>query len=1004
MKLRLLIATLFVAGVLQAQTPFSLSDPDGQELILEELNVHSAIHGMLSLTELEFRFRNPKARRVEGRFNCVLPPDAAISRFAKEVNGQLMEGEVVERLRANQVYEQFLHQMRDPALLEQDQGNRFSARIFPIESNASVRILLSYSALLPMRNGVRTYNLPLRGLPKVNKLTFRALVQTLPGESSSTTTASDSLTHSTADVITMEKHDFVPQHDINLTWKPAENAPTTHLLRAGDFYIRSFRPEMRSSVTDAPHDWLLYVDTSASSAEGAAHRIKALQTMLAALPAGDTVRIEAFDQEITTLGSGTAAEMSRKIEPLLRARLFLGGTDLAALLRHIGKQAKGHPDRAIIIASDLVATLGATERHDLDEAARAIPPRTVLHALILGSREDAAVAKALTAGRGRVIRVPFSESLEARAKEAAADVRRPLGISLDMSDAFAEWVYPSHTDDVQMGDEVIATGKLRAGETIPGDSTVLSSTTFGPLLEREGWRANLAYLADREAAESSETVRQALATQQVKISIEQRVVIPRTTLLVLESEWDYQRFGLDRRALAQILTVGATGIERLDRPTTALPARVATDVIKSLPPSRDLRQGAPSPAPPPVSQVFVEDAVQEAPKMMAEMTGGMAANGAAGFSAEFGRNPAPVTAAPPPPPAPRPVPAPREERRRDTGWAKKYVAPKKDTIDQLQAKLDAEPSNRELYNQLSEALAASGDWSTLRKLALAWQPYDPENPQVYEVLGLADENLGNMAEAARANASIIEVAPAKTELLQRAGLLLLRDGRGSLAEAPLRHALEVRPDRVNGYRHLALLLWREGRLEEAARVLESATRQKFPQWYGDAQRVVREELGYIYRAIVAKDPSKRTEIEERAHEYAVDLARRDALRVTLAWETDANDVDLHVVDPKGEECFYGHRATKTGLALYEDITQGLGPEVIRTEKLVDGKYDIGVRYFSAGPMGVSRGIVIVMRGDDDVEITPFRLVEGGGEIRYVTTVEARPVARPSRATADRSRL
>jgi len=989
MKLRLLIATLFVAGVLQAQTPFSLSDPDGQELILEELDIHSAIHGMLSLTELEFRFRNPKARRVEGRFNCVLPPDAAISRFAKEVNGQLMEGEVVERLRANQVYEQFLHQMRDPALLEQDQGNRFSARIFPIEANASVRILLSYSALLPMRNGVRTYNLPLRGLPKVNKLTFRALVQPLPGESSSTTTESDSLTHSTADVITMEKRDVVPQHDINLTWKPAANAPTTHLLRAGDFYLRSFRPEMRSMVTEAPHAWLLYVDTSASSAEGAAHRIKALQTMLAALPASDTVRVEAFDQEITTLGTGTAAEMSRKIEHLLRARLFLGGTDLAALLRHIAKQAKAHPDHAIIIASDLVATLGATERHDLDEAARAIPPRTVLHALILGSREDAAVAKALTAGRGRVIRVPFSESLEARAKEAAADVRRPLGISLELKDAFAEWVYPSHADDVQMGDEVISIGKLRAGEVIPGESTVLSSTTFGPLLEREGWRANLAYLADREATESSETVRQALATQQVKLSIEQRVVIPRTTLLVLESEWDYQRFGLDRRALAQILTVGATGIERLDRKNAVLPAQTARPV--------DMPKSA-VPPPPVASPVFVEDAVQEM-KVMADMTGGMAARESASFSAEFVRATDGVRAVPAPPA----LPAPREERRSDTTWTK-HVIPKKDDIERLQAKLDATPSDRELYNQLSEALAAAGDWSALRKLALEWQPYDPENPQVYEVLGLADESLGNMAEAARANASIIEVAPAKTELLQRAGLLLLRDGRGSLAEAPLRHALEIRPDRVNGYRHLALLLWREGRLEEAARVLESATRQKFPQWYGDAQRVVREELGYIYRAIMAKDPSQRNAIEERAHEYAVDLTRRDALRVTLAWETDANDVDLHVVDPKGEECFYGHRATKTGLALYEDITQGLGPEVIRTETLVDGKYDIGVRYFAAGPMGVSRGIVIVMRGDDDIEIQPFRLVQGGGEIRYLTTVEAaRPAPRPSRATADRSR-
>ncbi len=129
--------------------PITFADPDGQELILEELSVRTAIHGMLSLTELELRFRNPQDAADRGAVYGTLPQNAAISRFAKEVNGQLMEGEVVERLRANQVYEQFLHQMRDPALLEQDQGNRFSARIFPIEANATVRLVLSYTALLP---------------------------------------------------------------------------------------------------------------------------------------------------------------------------------------------------------------------------------------------------------------------------------------------------------------------------------------------------------------------------------------------------------------------------------------------------------------------------------------------------------------------------------------------------------------------------------------------------------------------------------------------------------------------------------------------------------------------------------------------------------------------------------------------------------------------------------------------------------------------------------------
>jgi len=182
--------------------PITFADPDGQELILEDLSARAAIHGMLSLTELELRFRNPQARRIEGRFTCTLPPNAAISRFAKEVNGQLMEGEVVERLRANQVYESFLHQMRDPALLEQDQGNRFSARIFPIEGGATVRLLLSYTALLPMRDGVRTYSLPLRGMSKVDKLTFRGFVTPVP-----TQQASGELTTSSAQVTSFDQTD-----------------------------------------------------------------------------------------------------------------------------------------------------------------------------------------------------------------------------------------------------------------------------------------------------------------------------------------------------------------------------------------------------------------------------------------------------------------------------------------------------------------------------------------------------------------------------------------------------------------------------------------------------------------------------------------------------------------------------------------------------------------------------------------------------------------------------
>jgi tetratricopeptide (TPR) repeat protein len=1039
--------TLAPAPALRGNTapppaPITFADPDGQELILEDLSVRTAIHGMLSLTELELRFRNPQSRRIEGRFSCTLPPNAAISRFAKEVNGHLMEGEVVERLRANQVYEQFLHQMRDPALLEQDQGNRFSARIFPIEANAPVRLVLSYTTLLPLRDGIRTYTLPLRGMSKVGKLTFRAFVTPIPGEA----TAGE-MTTSTAEVTSFDQQDWTPDRDIVLTSRRDDSGPM--LLRAGDFYLAALRPKVSVREQAASNRWLFYVDTSASSAEGAEHRVRALQQLLGALPASDEVDLVAFDNEVVPLARGTAGELSRSIEGMLHARLFLGGTDLDGVLRDLTARIGKDPSRTAVIASDLVATLGTTAAHDLQSTIAKLPANARIHALILGSREDAATAKAITAKHGRVVRVPFNDALPARAAAAAEELRRPLGGSVDVADAGAEWIYPTHFDDVAPGDEVLVLGKIKAGEEpriVAASAKRLSASTFAPLLEREAYRAYLEYLAVREANEPSDAVRRALAAEQVKISIEQRVVIPRTTMLVLETEWDYQRFGLDRRALAKILTIDAGGIGRLDRPQQAFvpPPPVAQKTMADTRAQvRPRVENAPVPAsvPPPTEEEGVELGVEGTIEggvsggvpggVVGGVVGGVAGGSPGGVpsapAADFiAEAPAPVSqtmtitanapvistddparlAAPPPPPPPPPPPSPREveARRQQVTQPRPVTEPRPDSdgrsvpnwmaqqkpersrIAELEAQLRDNPRDRELYNQLSETLAAYDEWSSLRQLALRWQPYDPENPQVYEVLGMAADSLGNDKEAARAFASLIEIAPAKTELLQRAGLLLLRTRSARLAETPLRKALEVRPDRANGYRHLALMLWQEGRVEEAARVLESATRQTFPNWYGGVQRVIHEELGYVYRAWLRKDPSRRNEIADRAREYGVDLERRDALRVTLAWETDANDVDLHVVDPSGEECFYGHRTTKAGLSLYEDITQGLGPEVIRTSELDRGTYHMGVRYFAAGPMGISRGIVVVVRDDDQLEIHPFRLTKGGGDIRYVGRV------------------
>ncbi len=71
------------------------------------------------------------------------------------------------------------------------------------------------------------------------------------------------------------------------------------------------------------------------------------------------------------------------------------------------------------------------------------------------------------------------------------------------------------------------------------------------------------------------------------------------------------------------------------------------------------------------------------------------------------------------------------------------------------------------------------------------------------------------------------------------------------------------------------------------------------------------------------------------------------LRITLAWDADQTDVDLHVTEPSGEEAYYGHRLTFAGGRVSEDITDGYGPELYEIRRAEPGAYTIRAHYFAS---------------------------------------------------------
>ncbi len=69
------------------------------------------------------------------------------------------------------------------------------------------------------------------------------------------------------------------------------------------------------------------------------------------------------------------------------------------------------------------------------------------------------------------------------------------------------------------------------------------------------------------------------------------------------------------------------------------------------------------------------------------------------------------------------------------------------------------------------------------------------------------------------------------------------------------------------------------------------------------------------------------------------------VRVVINWNMNNTDIDLHVTDPNGETCYYGHRRSAIGGEMSRDVWQGYGPEQFLLKKAIKGKYVVSVNYY-----------------------------------------------------------
>ncbi len=146
-------------GLIIIRDPAPPLSPFPLEVVYHHVDVN--INGNIATTYIDQEFLNPTSFLMEGYYIFPIPAGAVINEFSMDVNGKLMNAELLDAIKAREIYEEIVRQVKDPALLEYTNQGFFKVRIFPIEPNSKKRVKISYREILSSDNGLYEYLYPL---------------------------------------------------------------------------------------------------------------------------------------------------------------------------------------------------------------------------------------------------------------------------------------------------------------------------------------------------------------------------------------------------------------------------------------------------------------------------------------------------------------------------------------------------------------------------------------------------------------------------------------------------------------------------------------------------------------------------------------------------------------------------------------------------------------------------------------------------------------------------
>jgi hypothetical protein len=455
------------------------------------------IRDQIARTVIEESFQNRTDGRLEGVFYFPLPQDASISGFGMWIGDELVEADVVEKQRAREIYETILRERRDPGLLEWTGGNLFKARVFPIEPHSEKRIKITYTQVLPVKNGRYRYSYGLQSemlqLHPLRELAIDVKISSVLPLADVTSTNHlariDKTPHSAHVEFTAQE--YTPDRDFEtvIELEGGQSAVTLIPHRRGDdgYFMLLLTPPApngagpRETLPDGdPLELLVLADTSGSMDEtGRKNQADFLAALCGALTPDDCINVAACDVECSWAFEKAQPATEENValaRDFVDQRVSLGWTDLDKAFASARDQCG--PNSQVIYIGDGVVTTGDADPAAFSKRLRRLfaDRETALHAVSVGSSFESIVLDTIASlGGGSARQISGRQTPQRVAADLLREMTRPpvRDLKIEFRGLRVARVYPEPLPNLAAGQQQIVIGRyLPEGEDQQGTVVV----------------------------------------------------------------------------------------------------------------------------------------------------------------------------------------------------------------------------------------------------------------------------------------------------------------------------------------------------------------------------------------------------------------------------------------------------------------------------------------------------------------------------------------------------